>query len=232
MPPIRIMVTGGGRGIGRAIALRFAREGALVSVAARTSSELDAVVGEIEAAGGQGIACQMNVRDHGSIEAAVYRTVDFFGEEMDVLVNNAGIFDVRHIAETDIGTWQRFIEVNLTGPYLVTLESLDALRASDRAHVFNIASIAARRGYPGSSIYSATKAGLMGLSNGLREDLRGDGVRVTTVYPDATDTSIFDGVPGEWDRASMNRPEDVAEVIWNTYHAEGEVPDVDVPPPA
>ena len=69
MAPTRIFITGGGRGIGRAIALRFAREGAHVAVAARTSEELDAVVAEIEAAGGQGIACQMNLRDHGSIEA-------------------------------------------------------------------------------------------------------------------------------------------------------------------
>ena len=130
MAPTRIFITGGGRGIGRAIALRFAREGAHVAVAARTSEELDAVVAEIEAAGGQGIACQMNLRDHGSIEAAVYRAVDFFGEEMDILVNNAGVFDVKPFEESDLGMWERFFEVNLTGPYLVTLESLAALRLS------------------------------------------------------------------------------------------------------
>lgn len=232
MAPIRIMITGGGRGIGRAIALRFAREGAKVAIAARTSAQLDDVVGELEAAGGEGIACQMNLRDHGSIEAAVYRAVDFFGEEMDVLVNNAGIFDIKPIEETDTAFWERFLEVNLTGPYLVTLESLAALKESPRGHVFNVASKAARQGYAGSSVYGATKAGLMGFSNSLREDLRASSVRVSTVYPGATDTTIFDEVPGEWDRAGMNRPEDVAEVIWKAYHADGDQADLDVAPPA
>ena len=232
MAPIRILVTGGGRGIGRAIALRFAREGAHVAVAARPSEELDAVVGEVEAAGGQGIACQMNLRDHGSVEAAVFRAVDFFGEEMDVLVNNAGIFDVRAFGECDMATWERFLEVNLTGPVLVTMEALPALCASPKGHVFNVASTAARQGYAGSSIYCATKAGLMGFSNGLREDLREQGVRVSTVYPGATDTAIFEGVPGEWDRSTMNRPEDVAEVVWNAYGAEGEQADLEVPLPS
>lgn len=232
MAPIRIMITGGGRGIGRAIALRFAREGAQVAIAARTSAELDNVVGEIEAAGGTGIACQMNVRDHGSIEAAVFRAVDFFDEEMDILVNNAGIFDVKPIDETDLTLWERFLEVNLTGPYIVTFESLAALKESPKGHVFNIASIAAKQGFVGSSIYSATKAGLMGFSNGLREDLREDGVRVSTVYPGATDTTIFNDVPGDWDRSSMNSPEDVAEAIWNAYAADGEQADIDIAPPA
>ena len=232
MAPIRILITGGGRGIGRAIALRFAREGAKVAIAARTSAELDDVVGEIEAAGGQGIACQMNVRDHGSIEAAVFRAVDFFDEEMDVLVNCAGIFDVQPFEETDLATWDRFVEVNLTGPFVVTLESVAALKESSKGHVFNIASIAAKQGFAGSSIYCATKAGLMGFSNGLREDLRDAGVRVSTVYPGATDTTIFDDVAGDWDRGAMNKPEDVAEVVWQAYHAEGEQADLDVPPPA
>jgi NADP-dependent 3-hydroxy acid dehydrogenase YdfG len=229
MAPIRIMITGGGRGIGRAIALRFAREGAKVAVAARTSAQLDNVVGEIEAAGGEGIACQMNVRDHGSIEAAVFRAVDFFEEEMDILVNNAGIFDVKSIEETDPTFWERFLEVNLTGPYLVTLESLAALKDSSKGHVFNVASIAARQGYAGNSVYGATKAGLVGFSNGLREDLRPSGVRVSTLYPAATDTTIFNEVPGEWDRAGMNKPEAVADVIWEAYHAEGDQADLDVP---
>ncbi|MFT7676872.1 MAG: NAD(P)-dependent dehydrogenase (short-subunit alcohol dehydrogenase family) [Planctomycetota bacterium] len=231
MAPIRIFVTGGSRGIGRAIALRFAREGAQVCVAARTSADLDAVVLEIVAAGGEGIAAQANLRDHGSIEAAVYRAVDFFDEEMDILVNNAGIFDSKSIEDCDLAMWERFLEVNLTGPFIVTQESLNALKESPKAHIFNISSEAGRKGFPGSSIYSATKYGLRGFSDGLREDLREAGIRVSTVYPGSTNTGIHDGVAGDWDTSKMNKPEDVAEVIWQAYHAEGEQADLDVPPP-
>jgi len=232
MAPIRILVTGGGRGIGRAIALRFAREGAHVVVASRSSDELDAVVAEIEAAGGKGLAAQMNLRDHGSLEAAVYRAVEDFGGEMDVLVNNAGVFNVVPIEDMTLQEWERMISVNMTGPYLVVQEALDALFESPKAHIFNISSTAGQQGYAGSVAYCATKYGLRGFSDALREDLREKNVRVSTVYPGATDTKIFDDVPGDWDRSKMNKPEDVAEVVWQAYNSSDECADLNVPPPA
>ncbi|MED6334474.1 MAG: SDR family oxidoreductase [Planctomycetota bacterium] len=233
MSPLRVLVTGGGRGIGRAIALRFAREGAQVVVAARSSTELDAVVAEIAAAGGQGLAAQMNVRDRGSVEAAVWRSNQFTGEVLDVVVNNAGVFDVVPLTELDDETWERNIEVNLRGAWYVTGEVLDALSDGERPHLFNIASIAARQGFANTAAYCASKYGLRGLGDALREEWREEGIRVSTVYPGPTDTTIFDGVPGDWDRSTMNKPEDVAEVIWNAYQAaDGEdIADLDVPPP-
>ena len=224
----RVFVTGGGRGIGRAIALRFAREGAHVAVGARTSTELDAVVAEIEAAGGKGLAAQMNLRDHGSLEAGVYRVVEDFDGAIDVLVNNAGIFGVSSIDELDLKTWSRFIEVNLTGALLVTQEALPAVRESDKGHIFNMCSVAARQGFAGNVAYCASKYGLRGFSDALREDLRSDGIRVSSVYPGATDTTIFDDVPGDWDRSTMAKPEDVAEVVFNAYNADGEAADLEV----
>jgi len=230
----KVLVTGGGRGIGRAIALRFAREGAWVAVAARTSPEIDAVAAEVDAAGGKGLAAQMNVRDFGSVEAAVYRAIEWAGGTLDVLVNNAGIFDVAPFEKLKLDDFNRMIEVNLAGPVLVTSEALEGLEESERGHVFNIASTAAKQGYPGGVAYCASKYGLRGFSDALREDLREQGIRVSTVYPGATDTTIFDGVPGDWDRAAMNRPEDVAEVVWKAWSAgpDEDVADLDVPPPA
>ena len=226
-----VFVTGGGRGIGRAIALRFAREGAQVAVAARSSPELDAVVEEIDAAGGKGLAAQMNLRDHGSIEAAVFRAGDFFGGRMDLLVNNAGVFAVQDLADIDPPEWERMLEVNLTGPFLVTRECLPQLQESERGQIVNIASSAARKGFAGNTAYCASKYGLRGFSDALREELRPQGLRVSTVYPGQTDTTIFDGVPGDWDRSKMDRPEDVAEVVWQAWLAEDGFEELDVSPP-
>jgi len=232
MAPLRVLITGGGRGIGRAAALRFAKEGAHVVVAARTSGELDDVVAEIEAAGGKGLAAQMNVTDLGSVEAAVWRATEFTGGPIDVLINNAGVFDVIPFDKMGHKAWSKMIDVNLTGAYYVTQESLNALEEGDRTVVINVASGAAKKGFPGNTAYCASKYGLKGFGDALRIDLAEKGIRVVTVYPRGTDTTIFDGVPGDWDRSKMNSVEEVAEVIFSAVSAGDEVTDIDVPPPA
>lgn len=232
MAPLRVLITGGGRGIGRAAALRFAKEGAHVVVAARTSGELDDVVAEIEAAGGKGLAAQMNVTDLGSVEAAVWRATEFTEGPIDVLINNAGVFDVVPFDKMGHKAWSKMIDVNLTGPYYVTQESLGALEEGERPVVINVASGAAKQGFPGNTAYCASKYGLKGFGDALRIDLAEKGIRVVTVYPRGTDTAIFDGVPGDWDRSKMNTVEEVAEVIFSAVSAGDEVTDLDVPPPA
>lgn len=217
--PPAVLVTGGGRGIGRAIALRFAREGARVAVAARTRSEIEAVAREIERAGGAGLAVEMDVTDLDSVERGVARTLAESDGTLDVLVNNAGVFAIHPFPELSPATWYRMLATNLTGPFHLTLLALRALEQSPRAHVFNLSSIAGKRAFPGNVAYCATKYGLRGFSDALRLDLESRRIRVSTVYPSATDTTIFDGVPGDWDRASMHRPEDVAEVVWRAYAA-------------
>jgi NAD(P)-dependent dehydrogenase (short-subunit alcohol dehydrogenase family) len=211
MANVRVLVTGGSRGIGRAVALRFAREGAFVAVAARNSGQLDTVVKEIEAAGGKGRAQQMNIGDHGSVEAAVWRAVEFTGGALDVLVNAAGTFDPKPFPKLDLATWRRHVEVNLDGPYFVVSESLEALAAGNRPHVFNLgATGGARTG----AAYGATRAGIRGFSDALREDLVSDGIRVTTVRPESAQT----------------KHEAIAEAIWRAYQTPDDqtVPDLDV----
>jgi NAD(P)-dependent dehydrogenase (short-subunit alcohol dehydrogenase family) len=224
----RVFVTGGGRGIGRAIALRFAREGCKVVVAARTSTQLEAVVTEIEAAGGQGLAANMNVADHGSVESAVWRAVEFMDGGIDVLVNNAGVFHSKPVDKIRPADWNFVIEANLTGPFLVCLEALDYMAESERAHVFNIASLAAKQGYAGGAAYCASKYGLRGFSDALRLDVAAQGIKVTTVYPPAVDTTIFEGTDVKIDKATMLKPERVADVIWNAYTSGNAPNDLDV----
>ena len=225
-----VLVTGGTRGIGRAIALRFAREGCNVAVAARDAGPVDEVVREVEDAGGQGLPVQLNVRDHGSVESAIYRALQWGAGRLDCLINNAGVFDVTPFDKITRAEWARHIETNLTGAFWVTAEALEGLEESDRGHVINIASAAAKQAFPGNAHYCASKYGLRGFSDGLRIDLAEKNIRVSTIYPGATDTSIWDEIPGDWDRSKMKKPEDVAEVVWQTWSAppDADVADVDV----
>lgn len=231
-PPLRVLITGGGRGIGRALALRFAREGAQVGVAARSAHEVAAVAAEIEGVGGRGLALEMDVTDLASVERAVARLLEETEGVLDVLVNNAGVFSIQPFPELSPATWYRTLATNLTGPFHVTLLCLRGLERSTRAHVFNVSSIAGKQAFPGNVAYCTTKFGLRGFSDALRLDLAERGIRVSTVYPRATDTTIFDGVPGEWDRARMHRPENVAEVVWRAYRSPrtSDVADLELPP--
>ena len=199
-------------------------------MASRTSAELDEVVKEIEEAGGEGLAAQVNVGDWGSVEAAVYRATNFTGGALDVLVNCAGTFSIAPFDKMTHELWARAIDVNLTGSFSVTLEALDALEESGRGHVFNVCSVAAKRGFPGNTAYCASKYGLRGFGDALREDVRETGIRVTNVFPGPTDTTIWNKVEGDWDRSQMNRAEDVADAVWTAFSApaEQDVDEVDV----
>lgn len=232
MSKLRVLVTGGSRGIGRAIALRFAREGAKIVIASRTSSELDQVVKEIEAAGGEALAAQLNVAEEESVSAAMWRAFEFLGDSLDVLVNNAGGFYVAPLEKTDADHWRWMFGANVDGPFYVTRECLDPLKASGRGHIFNISSVAGKRGFAENTAYCASKYALRGFGDALREELRPHKVRVSTVYPGPTDTTIFDKVAGNWDRSKMNKPEDIADVIWRAWSAAANenVDDLDVPP--
>jgi NAD(P)-dependent dehydrogenase (short-subunit alcohol dehydrogenase family) len=233
MSELRVIVTGGSKGIGRSIALAFARRGARVAIAARTGDMLDKVVHEIDQLGGKGCPLQMDVTEDGGVEGAIYRGIEHCGGVVDVLVNNAGVFDMHSFEEQSPADWRKMLEINLTGPFLVTREAIDALKASKRGHIFNIASVAAQRGFAGGAAYCASKYGLRGFSDALRIDLEAYKIRVSTIYPGPTDTTIFDRVPGEWDRSKMNQPEDVAAVLLKAYDAELglNVNDLEVPPP-
>jgi NAD(P)-dependent dehydrogenase (short-subunit alcohol dehydrogenase family) len=205
------IVTGAGRGIGRACALALAAAGARVVLAARSEREIAAVQRRISAAGGAALAVGCDVRDAASVRALVATTVRRFGA-IDILLNNAGAFQIASLAATDEELWDTILDTNLKGTYLVTRAALPHLLRR-RGHVLNVVSTAGRVVFPGNAAYGASKWGLLGFTNVLREELRGRGVRVTALLPGAVDTPIWDRIAGRWNRARMLRPEVVARLV-------------------
>jgi NADP-dependent 3-hydroxy acid dehydrogenase YdfG len=199
------IVTGAGRGIGRAIAERFAAEGASVALAARTRAELDAVAKGIERA----LVVPTDVTDDAAVERLVARTRESFGR-VDLLVTAAGGAAFGPVAEQTPRDWDAMLAVNLRAALVCCRAVLPPMLAQGRGTIINVASIAANRPIPGAAVYTATKAGIIGFSRVLAEELRAGGVRVGVLVPGAVDTPLWDTIPGGPDRARMLRPEDVA----------------------
>jgi len=205
-------ITGASRGIGRATALALAEPGATLALAGRTTAALEELALEVQELGAQALVVPVDLRDLEGLEAAAQSALEVLGG-LDVLINNGGIFNVRSLEHTDPAFFEDMLRVNLTAPLALTRTCLGALRASSSAVVVNVLSIAAETGFPANSAYSASKYGLRGLSDVWRAELGELEIQVRAVYPQGTDTSIFDDVPGDWDRSSMDSVEDVAKLI-------------------
>jgi NAD(P)-dependent dehydrogenase (short-subunit alcohol dehydrogenase family) len=176
------LVTGGGRGIGRACALALAKRDIAVAVGARTRSEVETVAGEVQARGGRAVAVELDVGDPGSIERATREVVNGLGP-VDILVNNAGIAQSAPLARTDLEMWERHLRVNATGPYLLTAALLPGMLARRWGRVVNIASLAGLYGAAYVAAYVASKHALVGLTRALAVEVAGKGVTVNAVCP-------------------------------------------------
>jgi len=205
------LVTGAGRGLGRAIAEELAAAGATVVLSARTEREIRAAASGIERRGGTARALVCDVRNSKAVNRLVETTVREF-KRLDLVVNNAGVFQIAPLADTDETLWQTILDTNLTGAYRVARAALAPLVRA-RGQLVNIVSVAGRIAFPGDAAYCASKFGLLGLTNVLREELRPLGVRVTAVLPGAIDTPVWDGVTGTWDRKTMMDPRTVARLV-------------------
>ena len=201
------VVTGGSRGIGRAIATAFAKEGATVVVAARTSSAAGTAAREM---GGKALGIGCDVR-HPDQVAALFREVNEAVGGTDVLVNNAGIGIFGPAAEMSPEDWRAVIDTNLSGAFYCCREAIPQMRRRGGGDIVNISSLAGKNPFAGGAAYNASKFGLNGFSEALMMEVRYDGIRVAYVMPGSVATEFGLGSAAKSDWALT--PADVAEGV-------------------
>ena len=183
------LITGGGRGIGRAIALAFAREGARIAVAARTAEQLEQVAHEI---GNGAIALVCDVSDPASVTRMFSELRERLGHA-DILVNNAGIAESATFVNTTDELWHRLLAINLSGTFYCTRAALPAMLKNGWGRVINIASIAGKTGAPYIAAYSASKHGVLGLTRSVSQEVASKGITVNAICPGYVDTDMTTG---------------------------------------
>ncbi|OUD31174.1 3-ketoacyl-ACP reductase [Flavobacterium sp. FPG59] len=207
------LVTGAGKGIGKAIALALAKEGVNVILVARTQEEIDSVAAKVRSLRVKALAITADVADINSVNAAVEKALSEFGA-IDILINNAGIASFGKFLELEPTDWERIIQVNLMGPYYVTRAVVPNMIERQTGDIINISSTAGLAGNAMTSAYSASKFALLGLTDSLMQEMRKHNIRVTALTPStvATDMAkelkLTDGNPDK-----VMQAEDMAELV-------------------
>lgn len=206
------MITGGGTGIGREIALALGRAGAAVAVSGRRREPIQAVAAELAAMDAHAAAVQVDVRDSSSVARLVETTQRDLGA-IDILVNNAAAFARGEVVKLDPARWNDVLATNLTGSFLVTRAVLPGMLRRRAGSIVFISSTSGKRGDPGSAAYSASKFGIMGLAHSLLNEVRRHDVRVVVVSPSAIDTQPVPPDPSNITGAKPHASDVAATVV-------------------
>lgn len=206
-------ITGAGRGIGKAVAVALANEGVNVGLLARTEGALQEVAKEVEALGVKAAYATVDVSSLEEVEQAISTLTNELGKA-DILINNAGIGKFQSLLEMDPEEWKQIIDVNLMGPYYVTKAVLPQLIEKNGGDIINISSTNGLNGAATSSAYSASKFGLIGMTESLAQEVRRNNIRVTSLTPSTVATELAvktDLIKGDVEK--YMQPEDIAELI-------------------
>lgn len=206
------VVTGAGRGIGRAISLALGVAGAQVVAAARTRPEIEAVAQEIGAAGGRASAWPVDL----SSEVEIVALFDFIREKvgrLDVLVNNAGIGLFGPVQDFAAADLDRLYAVNVRGTFLCCQQALKLMIPQRSGYIINLSSVVGFKGYPRQAGYTAAKHGVMGLTKSLAVEAQPHGIRVSVISPGGVDTGMAGDARPDLDRSVLLRPEDIAHTV-------------------
>lgn len=215
------LVTGASSGIGEAAALALAQAGAAVALSARRVDRLEALAARIAQAGGKAIAIPGDVASEADATAAVSDTIARLGR-LDILVNSAGVIQAGGVESLPLDEWRRVIDINLLGTLYTCKAAIGPMKAQGAGDIINISSTAGRRAAGIFGPYSTSKFGLTGLTEGLRQEVGGAGIRVSIVEPGATATEVAGGISDSAMRAAMSQhvakdgamqPEDIASAI-------------------
>ncbi|KAA0742344.1 3-ketoacyl-ACP reductase [Bacillus sp. AY3-1] len=207
------LITGAGRGIGRAVAIALAKEGVNVGLLARSEENLKAVAKEVEAEGVKAVITTADVSSYEEVTTAIETLKNGLGS-IDILINNAGISKFGKFLELDVADWEKIIQVNLMGVYYATRAALPSMIEQQSGDIINISSTAGQKGAPVTSAYSASKFGVLGLTESLAMEVRKHNIRVTALTPStvatdmAVDLGLTDGNPDK-----VMQAEDIAEFI-------------------
>ncbi len=220
MPRPVAIVTGASRGIGRAIAMRLAREGFDLALAARTESDLEAAARECEAEGAAALVVTTDVSREEDVKRLFERTRERFGR-LDLLVNNAGVGVYGPLAETTLDDYERVMGVNLRGVFLCSREAMrwmaeaggDLSGRSTGGTIVNISSVVGIKGYPNQAVYTASKHGVVGLTKVIAEEGREHGIRAHVICPGGVATDMVSQARPDISPEELLQPEDVADLV-------------------